>query len=109
MASYPATSGFAPQKGSYREPTQKTEVYIAGDGGGRVYVPMSKSRFFLKHTLDAADVTTITNLYIANASLPVDLVWIEDGATYSCYFDGQPDLRPDENGRWDATVKLVQA
>ncbi|HBY64379.1 MAG TPA: hypothetical protein DEH78_31550 [Solibacterales bacterium] len=114
MASYPTTAAFAPQKGSYREPTQKSEVYIAGDGGGRVYVPPTKWRFNVVHVLEAADVGTLMALYEANKTVPIDFTWVEDDVlgtptTYSCYFEGRPDYRPDENGRWMATARLVQA
>lgn len=109
MASFPSTDAFAPQKGSYPEPTQKSETFVAGDGGGRVYVPAAKTRFVLKFNLSTDEVNTLMALYEANKLLPVDFAWVGDGLTYSCYFEERPELRPSENLRWDVGVRLVQA
>jgi hypothetical protein len=109
VASYLSTPAFDPQKGSYPEPTQKSESYVAGDGGGRVYVPASKTRFYIKHNLSTTDVNTLLAFYETNKLLPVDFTWVGDGGVYSCYFEEKPDVRPDENNRWEVSVRLIQA
>lgn len=109
MPSFPSTPEFDPQKGSFAEPTQKTESHVAGDGGVRVYVPPFKKRFNLKLLLTQSGVSTLLALYEANKVTPIDFTWVEDGLVYSVYFEGRPELRPDENMHWEAAVRLGQA
>lgn len=106
MASFPALD---PSKGSYFEPRESRQIDwdgdnrahirdLGGDGGGT---------FKLKFELDAADRNTLMAFYAANALIPLDFTWIEDGVTYQVQFARRPVIRPGEVERRDVDVELV--
>lgn len=106
MASYPTT--YKQLIGSTEELTQPSQTFIAGDGGGRVYVPAQKKRFIVLHKLTQANFAALEAFYVTNALLPVDFVWRRDGATYSCYFEERPVPTVSEPPYRGVTVRLVQ-
>lgn len=107
MASYPS---YKQLLNSRDEPTQQTQTFIAGDGGGRVYVPPKKLKFQIRHLLTTAELATLLAFYETNKVVAVDLLWKKDGATYSVYFTERPqgDINQNNPRLRDVTVELVQ-
>lgn len=94
--------------GSVEELTQPSQTFIAGDGGGRVYVPPSKKRFSIVHKLTKAEFAALEALYLANITTAIDFTWHRDSVVYSCYFEERPVPRVTEPPLREVTVRLVQ-
>lgn len=107
MPSYPS---YRQLLNSRDEPTQPSQTFIAGDGGGRVYVPAKKLKFQVRHLLTKAELVTLLAFYETNKTTAVDLLWKKDGATYSVYFTERPqgDINSNNPRLRDVTVDLVQ-
>ncbi len=107
MPSYPA---YKQLLGSRDEPTQPTQTFIAGDGGARVYVPVKKLKFQLRHLLTSAELATLIAFYETNKTAAVDLTWKKDATVYSVYFTERPqgDVNTSNPRLRDVTVNLAQ-
>ena len=81
-----------------------------GDTYVRRFYSADKYDFEIRHPkLSAADVATLEAFYTANAAGTFDLVWPEDGVTYTGLRFGKGGLRTQwvSPGRRDAFVRLV--
>jgi hypothetical protein len=76
----------------------------------RKFYSADRYDFELRHeALTAADVTTLEAFYTANANATFDLVWPEDGLTYTSLRFGRNAYRTQwvSPGRRDVFVRLV--
>lgn len=99
MPSYPSLR--VDPNASRDEQTQPAEVYIAGDGKGRVYWPGSAKRFRIRHhALTKAQLQTLMDFYTANKLATFDLLWKAGESapvTYQVRFASRP--QPSSYGR----------
>ena len=111
MATYPTL----PVDPSSRRITRDGRDEQLAVGGGtyiRNFYSADKYDFEIRHSmLSATDLATLAAFYATNATLTVDLLWPEDGVTYTGLRFGKGGLRTQwvSPGRRDAFVRLVAA
>jgi hypothetical protein len=106
VASYPT---FGQLLGSEHEPFDDIQIDRAIDGTGyaRAFFATTKHRFTLRHILTLAERDQLLAFYASNRTVPVDLVWQFDAATYTNLFiAGLPKFTPLRTNYVSAEVRL---
>lgn len=112
MATYPTTIPFHVDSKRITRDGRSEDVADSGAVYVRSFYSTDKFDFVLKHeAVSSTNMTTIQSFYDANKNLAVDLVWPEDGVTYTGLRFGAGGYRTEPNKqhptRRDVYIRLV--
>lgn len=111
MANYPSPTVLPQLLGTEVRGQDGKELLRSASGKPRIrtYFSSVKREISVVHELSQGQWDTLSDFYIANASIPFVFQYALDLTNYTCYFISYPQRVPKGAGYSDVTVQMVEA